>query len=258
MKNIYLILALLTIGMGYSQIGIGTTNPDPSSILDISSTDKGVLMPRLTTIERNNIVSPAKSLTIYNTDINKLEFNSGTSATPIWSTIASNVVVSTDSDNMLSNGSDGGAYLKSTSYSGKFTICSTGTINITNLPFKPSRITFTAHANVETYNLDDDNEMNENNHSGISNAFASMNGYATNYDDEIKQQVISVGAHGNSINDISRFASDSHSIGIRYGNQNGNLLGRTTATITHFNSNGFTLNVDEYADCLVIIFEAYR
>jgi hypothetical protein len=40
-------------------IGIGTTSPNASSILDITSTTKGVLFPRMTTGEINNITSPA-------------------------------------------------------------------------------------------------------------------------------------------------------------------------------------------------------
>ncbi len=48
--------------------GIGTANPNPSAILDISSTSKGVLLPRMSTTQRNAIVSPAVGLTIFNTD----------------------------------------------------------------------------------------------------------------------------------------------------------------------------------------------
>lgn len=51
-------------------IGINETgaNPHPSSILDISSNDKGFLPPRLTTLQRNSITTPAKGLVIYNID----------------------------------------------------------------------------------------------------------------------------------------------------------------------------------------------
>ncbi|MFD0963395.1 hypothetical protein [Pseudofulvibacter geojedonensis] len=253
----FILFLLLSINT-YSQVGIGTTNPDSSSILDINSNNKGVLLPRLTNTERNTISSPAKGLVIFNSTTNSLEINTGTPSYPLWQALQTNNIVSTDSNNIISTGTDGGAYLASTSYSGKFIINNSGHITITGIPFKPSRITFVGHANVESYNLSDDNEMNQNNHSGISNAFASMNGYATNYDDNIQQQVIAIGAHGNSINDISRFASSSHAIGIRYGNQNGNLLGHTKATVTAFNSDGFTINVNEYADGMVILFEAYR
>lgn len=253
----YLILLCCYLPIN-AQIGIGTTTPAASSILEIQSTNKGVLLPRLTSTERDNIVSPAKSLTIYNTDTDKFEYNSGTAGSPIWSTLVSNKIVSADSNNIINTGSDGGAYLSSTSYSGKFIISGTGNITITGIPFQPSRITFVGHANVESYNLNDDNEMNQNNHAGISNSFGSMNGYATNYSGTIEEQVIAVGGHGNSINDISRYASNTHAIGIRYGNQNGDSLGITSASIASFNLDGFTVNVDQHADDLVIIFEAFK
>ena len=57
-------------------VGIGTTAPDASAILDISSTTKGVLLPRMTTAQRDAIpVSSARQgLLIYNTDRNCFEF----------------------------------------------------------------------------------------------------------------------------------------------------------------------------------------
>lgn len=70
--------------------------------------------------------------------------------------------------------------------------------------------------------------------------------------------MIYVGGSGNSINDISRFSSSSHCIGIRYSNQNGNSLGITSASIVSFDNDGFTINVDRHADNLVVIFEAYK
>ena len=40
-------------------VGIGTSTPNTSSILDITSTDKGFLIPRMTTSQRDAITSPA-------------------------------------------------------------------------------------------------------------------------------------------------------------------------------------------------------
>lgn len=50
------------------RIGIGTTAPLSSSILEIKSTSKGFLLPRMTTAQRNAIASPAAGLLIYQTD----------------------------------------------------------------------------------------------------------------------------------------------------------------------------------------------
>ena len=55
------------------QIGIGTNAPDANAILDISSTTQGVLMPRMTESQRNQITKPANGSIIFNTTNNKLE-----------------------------------------------------------------------------------------------------------------------------------------------------------------------------------------
>jgi hypothetical protein len=52
----------------FAQTGIGTTNPDPSAMLDVSSNDKGLLPPRMTELERDAISSPTDGLVIYQTD----------------------------------------------------------------------------------------------------------------------------------------------------------------------------------------------
>lgn len=50
------------------KVGIGTTAPNASSLLEIKSTSKGVLIPRMTLAQRNAIAAPATSLMIYQTD----------------------------------------------------------------------------------------------------------------------------------------------------------------------------------------------
>ena len=49
--------------------GIGTTKPDSSSLLEIKSTKKGLLIPRMTQAQRNAIALPAKGLLIYQTNV---------------------------------------------------------------------------------------------------------------------------------------------------------------------------------------------
>ncbi|MDI5949075.1 ice-binding family protein [Flavobacterium yafengii] len=81
MKNnvtFLLILFLQISGIINAQVGIGTTNPEVSSILDIHSTNKGFLLPRLTTAQRDAISLPATGLLIYNTTTSIFNFyNSG-------------------------------------------------------------------------------------------------------------------------------------------------------------------------------------
>lgn len=57
-----------------AQIGLGTVNPDASAVLDITSTSKGILMPRITTENRDLIASPTQGLLIYNTTSNCFNF----------------------------------------------------------------------------------------------------------------------------------------------------------------------------------------
>lgn len=79
MKKIFFAFAFLVMSFGLAQVGIGTTNPSPSAVLDIYSSSKGVLLPRLTNVERAAIASPAQGLLIYNTSKNCLEWYNGTS-----------------------------------------------------------------------------------------------------------------------------------------------------------------------------------
>jgi len=49
-------------------VGIGTSNPDASALLEMQSTDKGILIPRMTYAQRNAIAAPVKGLLIFQTD----------------------------------------------------------------------------------------------------------------------------------------------------------------------------------------------
>ena len=69
MKNIFLLL-LLCSKVVVSQVGIGTTSPNTNSMLDVTATDKGILIPRLTTAQINAIALPSQSLMVFNTDVN--------------------------------------------------------------------------------------------------------------------------------------------------------------------------------------------
>lgn len=62
---------------GEGNVGIGTS-PDANAILDLSSTTRGFLPPRMTTAERNVILIPATGLEIFNTTTNQPEFFNGT------------------------------------------------------------------------------------------------------------------------------------------------------------------------------------
>jgi hypothetical protein len=66
-------------------LGIGTTSPSASAILDAQSTTKGVRMPNMTTTEKNAIASPAAGLMVFDTTLSKLCVYTGAA----WETITS-------------------------------------------------------------------------------------------------------------------------------------------------------------------------
>ena len=78
---------------GQIKMGDNPNAIDPASLLELESTDKGFLWPRLTVSQRDNINFPPKGLTIYNVDMNCVEVNVGTKAAPDW------LCLSEDSDN---------------------------------------------------------------------------------------------------------------------------------------------------------------
>ncbi|MBL0357168.1 MAG: tail fiber domain-containing protein [Chitinophagaceae bacterium] len=89
MKNISLLVFVFfntAIAFAQNNIGIGTSSPNNSAMLDITSTTKGLLIPRMTTAQRNSIVSPAKGLMVFDNDTNSFWFYNGST----WTNIAAN------------------------------------------------------------------------------------------------------------------------------------------------------------------------
>ncbi|MBL4753458.1 MAG: hypothetical protein JKY52_07685, partial [Flavobacteriales bacterium] len=80
------VMGMIILGApAWAQVGIGTTTPDASAVLDLTSTTKGMLISRLTMVQRNAIVSPATGLLVYQTDNNPAYYyNAGTPGVPNW------------------------------------------------------------------------------------------------------------------------------------------------------------------------------
>ena len=86
MKKLLILLAIFTTFATMAQsVGINADGgtADASAMLDVSSTTKGFLPPRMTTTERNAIGTPATGLVIFNTTTNGLEFKSSTGWTSL-------------------------------------------------------------------------------------------------------------------------------------------------------------------------------
>jgi len=83
LKHLLFAFLLITTVSIQAQVGIGITTPAASAQLDVSSTTKGFLPPRMTTTQRNAITTPvAAGLTIYNTTIGGIQIYNGTT----WNT----------------------------------------------------------------------------------------------------------------------------------------------------------------------------
>ena len=82
MKQIkFLAFALFAVAITNAQVGIGTTNPDASAVLELKTSDKGLLIPRLTTTEITAITSPAEGLIVYNVTEKCIQVNVGDAIT---------------------------------------------------------------------------------------------------------------------------------------------------------------------------------
>ena len=94
MRSLYLLmLCLLFAGTVSAQVGIGTTTPNPNAVLDLQSpgNNQGLLVPRLTTVQRSALTLSAveNGLMVYDTDDQKFYYWQN----PQWQPIKSGVDV---------------------------------------------------------------------------------------------------------------------------------------------------------------------
>ncbi|MBL0356939.1 MAG: tail fiber domain-containing protein [Chitinophagaceae bacterium] len=91
-----LVLSYFSFLISYSlfsqNVGIGTNAPNASAQLDITSTNKGVLVPRLTNAQMIAITSPANGLLVYNTDSACFAYRNATA----WVFLKGNATASND------------------------------------------------------------------------------------------------------------------------------------------------------------------
>ncbi|RLD61142.1 MAG: hypothetical protein DRJ05_03290 [Bacteroidetes bacterium] len=139
MKKAITTLSLLLgiISISYSQVAITTDGslPDNSAMLDVKSTDKGVLVPRMTEAERNAITNPSNGLLVYVTTNEQFYYNAGTAASPNWTTIGGDDNDWLVSENNMSSsvtgnvgiGTTNAPYEKLQVYGGNFSISNEGT-----------------------------------------------------------------------------------------------------------------------------------
>ena len=93
MRTLLLICLFTACISVQAQVAINTdgTSPDNSAMLDVKSTTRGLLAPRMTLVQRNAIVTPATGLIVFQTNGTPgYYYNSGTPAAPAWTLVGSN------------------------------------------------------------------------------------------------------------------------------------------------------------------------
>ncbi len=103
-KEIALALCLLTGTIALSQVGIGTADPDPSSLLDLKSSSQGLLAPRMTTLERQAILSPAESLLVF--DTNEKAFYFFNTTTSSWAKLGNDLSAKRNNYKLIKSATD--------------------------------------------------------------------------------------------------------------------------------------------------------
>lgn len=87
----YLLISLVVISdpAKAQNVTINTdgSSADASALLDVKSTTQGILLPRMSTTQVNALSLPGTGLFVYNTTINAFQVNTGTSVSPIWTTL---------------------------------------------------------------------------------------------------------------------------------------------------------------------------
>jgi hypothetical protein len=154
----WIVIFLNLLGTANAQIGIGTSTPDASSILDLSSTTKGFLMPRMTALEQLAMVNPAIGLTIFNTTSGQIETNVGTALGGVlWAgpnigksaTVGTNSTAFATTNFVLSNTDK----YNSVSSTNEITTVSASDVVIQDMTLSPTAGTYLVSFNSEYTNI---------------------------------------------------------------------------------------------------------
>ena len=91
----FILFLFLNSTIAPAQVGIGTMNPSNNAVLDVSSTNKGLMLPRIA--DTSNVANPSAGLIIYNNATKKPTYHNGTS----WQTIAAQTTTTTSNKDSI-------------------------------------------------------------------------------------------------------------------------------------------------------------
>lgn len=94
MKITLLSFLIFTCGLSFAQVGIGTTSPSPNAALDVTSTNKGFLLPRLA--DTTNVANPSAGLMIYDLQSEAPAFHDGVK----WNRVSTSSAQMTNNDSI--------------------------------------------------------------------------------------------------------------------------------------------------------------
>lgn len=115
--TLFYFLLLISCSLFSQSVGVGTSTPNASAQLDVTATNKGMLVPRVTNTQMLAIASPANGLLVYNTDSSAFAYRNATAwvflkgngtASNDWSTLgnagtnaAANFIGTTDNADLI-------------------------------------------------------------------------------------------------------------------------------------------------------------
>lgn len=107
-RGLFIIIFLTTLLSSFAQVAVNTdgSQPNSHSVLDVKSTDKGMLTPRMTTTQRTNfgntLGDSEKGMMVYDTDENSFYYFSGSA----WTKITSGTILWNGTGNYIYSSSD--------------------------------------------------------------------------------------------------------------------------------------------------------
>lgn len=166
------------LGFSDGSYTIGNTVNNPSAVLDVLSLDKGVLLPRMTTAQRDAIATPTTSLLIFNTTTGQFEFFDGTNWTALGTKTERLRSVFVDSDFPLAGNNFTAEELTIPSYLDGWTL--TAAYYATNIP------------SDQNYQININNEVKATNYSSqtmtanVTTATQTALGFTVNTGDRLR------------------------------------------------------------------------